>query len=151
MSVSIPPPLLVFSQTHHPAAPSCWSKLLPDSKRWTTAKYCRIYKAKIEGLDHYCEWLNVSIGRSNYVPFLLLVGLGWVQFACQAVFGVLSLTAWRENVLEGKKGLGGSGSPAGATFLALACANVGASLFLLAMYSMLLGFHAYLGARGLST
>jgi len=39
----------------------------------------RTGRPQIEGLDHYCEWLNVSIGRSNYLPFVLLVALGNLQ------------------------------------------------------------------------
>ena len=57
----------LFLETHPPTEPSCCGKLLPDTPRWTKARYCREHKATIEGLDHFCSWLNVSIGRQNYV------------------------------------------------------------------------------------
>ena len=77
--------LWLFLETHDPAVPSCWSSLLPSNSRWTTLKYCRIHQKKIEGLDHYCEWLNVSIGRSNYVPFVLLLCLGLTQVTSEVL------------------------------------------------------------------
>ena len=39
--------------------------LLGDTPRWTK-RYCREHKASIEGLDHFCTWLNVSVGRQNW-------------------------------------------------------------------------------------
>lgn len=39
--------------------------------------------------------LNVSIGRSNYIPFILLVIAGFMQFLFQLMVGILFLSRWR--------------------------------------------------------
>ena len=44
-------------------------------------RYCREQKDVVAGLDHFCTWLNTSIGRSNYVPFYLLATFGTLQYA----------------------------------------------------------------------
>ena len=84
----------IFLETHNPADDSCWGALLPDSPRWTRLNYSREHKAKIVGLDHHCAWLNVSIGRSNYLPFYILVVAGMVQFLMQFAVGLLILTLY---------------------------------------------------------
>ena len=84
----------LFLETHNPADDSCWGRLLPDSPRWTRLNYSREHKAKIVGLDHHCAWLNVSIGRSNYLPFYVLVVAGMVQFLMQFAVGLLILTLY---------------------------------------------------------
>jgi hypothetical protein len=128
--------LWYYLETHDPAEKSCWGGLLPDSSRWTSQKYCRIHKKKIEGLDHFCEWLNVSIGRSNYVPFLLLVSLGLIQFMLQIVLGVIILVEWSEFPVI---------ALIGAIFIILF------SGFIECMYLMLFTFHIYLACKGMST
>jgi hypothetical protein len=52
------------------------------------------HRKPIEGLDHFCSWLNVAIARSNYVPFFVLTCCGVAQYALQALFAALCLTAW---------------------------------------------------------
>eukprot|EP00619_Florenciella_sp_RCC1007_P009251 CAMPEP_0205905760 /NCGR_PEP_ID=MMETSP1325-20131115/1540_1 /ASSEMBLY_ACC=CAM_ASM_000708 /TAXON_ID=236786 /ORGANISM="Florenciella sp., Strain RCC1007" /LENGTH=334 /DNA_ID=CAMNT_0053271699 /DNA_START=23 /DNA_END=1027 /DNA_ORIENTATION=- len=127
--------LWLFLETHDPTEPSCWSRRLPDSERWTKLSYDRMHMKKIEGLDHFCPWLNVSIGRSNYLPFILLVALGLCQFGLQAVVGLL----WA---------LSGAYTTAGLVFIVLHEVMVAP---IWCMYVMLFGFHVYLGVRGLST
>mmetsp|Transcript_26388 Transcript_26388/g.59073 ORF Transcript_26388/g.59073 Transcript_26388/m.59073 type:complete len:239 (+) Transcript_26388:212-928(+) len=129
-----------FLETHDPSEPSCFSRLLISEKRWTTEKYCRIHKKRIAGLDHFCEWLNVSIGRSNYVAFLLLVAAGLVQFCLQIIFGVL--------VLVGTQGQHGA---VPILLQVIAVLLIGVSLPIATAYSMLFFFHLYLGWRGIST
>ena len=127
--------LWLFLETHDPSNASCWSRMLPDSERWTKLSYDRIHMKKIEGLDHFCPWLNVSVGRSNYLPFILLVALGLCQFGLQAVVGLL----WA---------LSGKYSVAGLVIIVLHELVV---VLIWCMYSMLFGFHLYLAFRGLST
>lgn len=136
--------LWLFLETHNPAEPSCFSAWL-NGPRWTTNKYCRIHKQRIEGLDHFCEWLNVSIGRSNYIPFVLLLSLGCVQFTLQIAFGVLTFTSWREPLARAMEG------SALVIFQIGAVLNILLSFNVLCLYVMLLQFHAYLGYRGMST
>ena len=42
-------------------------------------RYVSEHRKPIEGLDHFCTWLNVAIARSNYVPFFVLTVCGVVQ------------------------------------------------------------------------
>ena len=74
----------LFLETHPPTEPSCFSKLLPETERWTKARYCREHKSVVAGLDHFCTWLNVSVGRSNYVPFFAVAACGTAQYAVAA-------------------------------------------------------------------
>ena len=57
-------------------------------------RYVSEHRKPIEGLDHFCAWLNVAIARSNYVPFFVLTCCGVIQYAVQAIFAALCLTAW---------------------------------------------------------
>ena len=75
-------------ETHNPTKASCFGSLLGDTPRWTKKRYCREHKASIEGLDHFCTWLNVSVGRQNYVPFYVLSAAGTVQYALRAAIGI---------------------------------------------------------------
>jgi hypothetical protein len=140
--------LWYFVESHDPAEPSCFSKCLPDSERWTTNKYDRVHKKRIEGLDHFCEWLNTAVGRSNYVPFFLLVCLGFLQFSIQLVFGLLILSAWRKDATDA---VGSTVDPNAVTFLLAVGVLVAISVLIALMYAMLLSFHVYLGCRGMST
>ena len=90
---------------------------------------------QIEGLDHFCPWLNVSVGRSNYLPFILLVALGLCQFGLQVVVGLL----WA---------LSGHYTTIGVAIIVLHEVVV---VLIWCMYVMLFGFHLYLASRGLST
>jgi palmitoyltransferase len=47
--------------------------------------YCPVCKKKILGLDHHCKWLNTCIGARNYLPFLLLAIVGFIQFLLQTI------------------------------------------------------------------
>lgn len=134
--------LWLFLETHDPAEPSCWGSCLPASARWTTQKYCRIRKKRIEGLDHFCEWLNISIGRTNYLPFMLLVALGIIQFLLQIALGLVIAISISQ-----------AGYPsAGRLVLVVGAAlNIAISALVGCMYVMLLGFHVYLGWRNMST
>ena len=121
--------------------------MLADSERWTTNKYDRVHKKRIEGLDHFCEWLNTAVGRSNYVPFFLLVCLGFLQFSIQLVFGLLILSAWRKDATDA---VGSTVDPNAVTFLLAVGVLVAISVLIALMYAMLLSFHVYLGCRGMS-
>ena len=96
---------------HNPLEPG-FRRLLPDSPRWSKQQYCAVHKAKIEGLDHHCTWLNVSVGRSNYVPFMLLTATGGAQFTVQFVVGALLLCDGGAGTFDGaaaRARLGGDG------------------------------------------
>ena len=135
----------LFLERHNPTHDSCFSRLLPDSSRWTKQQYCAVHKAKIEGLDHHCTWLNVSVGRSNYVPFFVLTVCGALQFTLQVV--VCGLMA-RPTALVAD---GDSATvifglwAAGATLAALLSAYIASN------YGTLLLFHLMLARRGIST
>lgn len=128
----------LFLETHPPTEASCFARLLPDSRRWTKSRYCREHKATIEGLDHFCTWLNVSIGRNNYVPFFVLAAAGTFQYALNAAAAAYVLAAGcrRGRSTALLVGVGSSGVFA---------------LCILAAYAALFGFHAYLAYRGMGT
>lgn len=138
----------LFVELHNPSKESCFSSLVPDTKRWTEFKWCREHKAKLQGLDHYCQWLNVSIARSNYVPFFVLTSCGTVQYILQTVLGVLMLTLWRDALLA----KGATSSDPDAVLLQLAVlVNVGNSVCLGFSFGMLVYFHVHLLQLGMST
>jgi palmitoyltransferase ZDHHC1/11 len=60
----------------------------------STCHYCSTCKKYVRGLDHHCTWLNTCIGSRNYVSFLVLSCVSWVQFLLQTVIGVLIQTWW---------------------------------------------------------
>jgi len=122
----------LFLEWQPPSRASCIS--LGGSARWKKTRYCREHKETIQGLDHFCTWLNVAIGANNYLPFYCLALFGTAQYALHA-------------------GL--------ATFLAITCDHlVARSLFglaallgfaLLCAYVALLSFHTYLAFQGMGT
>lgn len=140
--------LWYFIESHDPAEESCWSKCLPNSERWTKLKYDRMHKKRIEGLDHFCEWLNTSIGRSNYLPFILLVSLGFIQFCLQFTLCMLLLVPWAK---QARDAVSTEGDPKGVAFTCAVVILAIVSISILFMYSMLLFFHMYLGYLGIST
>ena len=77
----------------------------------------------------------MSVGRSNYLPFILLVTLGLCQFVLQAVAGLL----WA---------LSGHYTTIGVAIIVLHEVVV---VPILCMYILLFSFHLYLASRGLST
>ena len=127
----------LFLETHPPTQPSCFSALLPDSARWTKTRYCREHKDVIVGLDHFCTWLNVSVGRTNYVPFFLVAMFGTLQYA-------LAAAACAYVVATCRRGLG-------ALVLALfgLCGAMG--LLICLAYLSLFLFHSYLACLGMGT
>jgi len=127
----------LFLETHPPTEPSWFGRLLPDSARWTKTRYCREHKAVIVGLDHFCTWLNVSVGRSNYVPFFAVALFGTVQYALHVAASAYAVAACRRGLpLPLLVAVGVSGA---------------AALAIFAAYASLFGFHAYLGYRGMGT
>jgi hypothetical protein len=54
-------------------------------------RYCAQCAKTVIGLDHHCSWLNTCIGIQNYVPFISLVTIGFLQMALQVCFGMLTL------------------------------------------------------------
>ena len=134
----------LFLELHNPADDSCWGALLPDSPRWTRLNYSREHKAKIVGLDHHCAWLNVSIGRSNYLPFYILVVAGMVQFLMQFAVGLLILTLYSR---EAARAFGAYT----AVFDVLLAVSELLSCYIGVSYALLAYFHTYLFCRGLST
>ena len=135
----------LFLERHNPTHASCFSRLLPDSARWTKQQYCAVHKAKIEGLDHHCTWLNVSVGRSNYVPFFVLTVCGALQFALQLVVCGLMV---RPTALVADGDSGASVFGLWATGTALAALL---SAYIASNYGTLLLFHLMLARRGIST
>jgi len=91
----------LYIESHDPSLPSWFGDLLPTTKKWTASKYVSEHRKPIEGLDHFCSWLNVAIARSNYVPFFVLTCCGVLQYALQAIIGGLMLTLWHPE-LEAK-------------------------------------------------
>ena len=136
---------------HNPLEPG-FRRLLPDSPRWSKQQYCAVHKAKIEGLDHHCTWLNVSVGRSNYVPFMLLTATGGAQFTVQFVVGALLLCDGGAGTFDGaaaRARLGGDGPfAAWAAFLGL---HAALAAFIGGCYLKLLRFHAMLARQGRGT
>lgn len=138
----------LFIECHNPVEPTCFGAMLPNTKRWTDKKWCREHKTKLEGLDHFCIWLNVSISRSNYVPFLTLTVCGVCQYILQAVFGVLLLTLWREEMVE-KFETEWEGGPL--VFAVAVVLNEIVSVGIGFGFVMLLIFHIHLLSTGFST
>lgn len=134
----------VFLETHNPADASCWGAVLPDSDRWTKKNYSGEHKAWILGLDHNCAWLNVSIGRSNYLPFYILVMIGAVQFLLQFITSLLILTLYSADAAKA------FGSYM-VVFDVLLVFSALLSCYIGISYALLGYFHTYLFVRGLST
>lgn len=142
--VAIGATMWVFLETHNPVDESCFGRMLPDSPRWTRLNYSREHKAKIVGLDHHCAWLNVSIGRSNYLPFYILVMIGAVQFLLQFIIGLLILTLYSREAARV------FGSYTIVFDILLAFSEL-LSCYIGVSYALLGYFHSYLFCRGLST
>eukprot|EP00635_Sarcinochrysidales_sp_CCMP3193_P003165 CAMPEP_0118910662 /NCGR_PEP_ID=MMETSP1166-20130328/12703_1 /TAXON_ID=1104430 /ORGANISM="Chrysoreinhardia sp, Strain CCMP3193" /LENGTH=280 /DNA_ID=CAMNT_0006850129 /DNA_START=1 /DNA_END=843 /DNA_ORIENTATION=+ len=124
----------LFLETHAPTSSSWFSKCLRKSERWTKGRYCREHKSTIVGLDHFCTWLNVAIGTSNYIPFYALAFLGTVQYVLHVAICVYVLAgplAVLPRVLFALAGFAG--------------------LLLLFAYAALLSFHTYLAFAGVGT
>ena len=62
----------LFMETHNPTKASCFGSLLGDTPRWTKKRYCREHKASIEGLDHFCTWVERERGPAELRPVLPL-------------------------------------------------------------------------------
>ena len=99
----------------------------------------------MKGLDHHCTWLNVSVGRSNYVPFFVLTVCGAAQFCLQLVVCALML---RPAALVTGGDASAPGFGAWAAALALAALL---SLYIASNYGTLLLFHLMLARQGRST
>lgn len=121
----------IFLETHDPTQESCFSKLLPDSERWTKVRYSREHKKVVAGLDHYCTWLNVAVCRSNYLPFYLLSLFGTAQYALHVVIMIIILTSCDAGSQQ-----------IGLVFFAAAWLVLGA--LLLFPYASLASFHTFL-------
>ena len=126
----------LFLETHPPTKPSCFGTWLKATPRWTKTRYCREHKATIEGLDHYCTWLNVSIGRQNYVPFYVLSLAGTLQYALHTATCVFLIVACRR-------------LPLAVLVVVGACGLCGFCILL--AYAALFGFHTYLAWRDMGT
>jgi len=138
----------LFIECHNPIHPTCFGAMLPDSKRWTDKKWCREHKTKLEGLDHFCVWLNVSISRSNYVPFLVLTVCGVLQYILQALTGLLILTLWQK-AMVGR--MAQDWDPHALTFAVAMVVNECVSVGIGFGFVMLLIFHIHLLSTGFST
>ena len=147
----------LFLETHPPTEPSCFSKFLPETERWTKARYCREHKSVVAGLDHFCTWLNVSVGRSNYVPFFAVAAFGTVQYAV-AAGGRPASRELRVSCRKRRTLLGACafvvascrGSLHAAAIVLFGACGV-ASLCIFLAYASLFAFHAYLAVLGMGT
>ena len=137
---------------HNPLDPG-FRKLLPDSARWTKMQYCAKHKAKIEGLDHHCTWLNVSVGRSNYAPFMLLTATGAAQFGLQFACGLLLLCGGGTGAFDaaGARARIGDGDAPFVAWAVLLALHALQSAFIGGCYAKLLNFHATLARQGRGT
>jgi len=138
----------LFIETHNPAIDTCFGAMLPDTKRWTEMKWCREHKVKLAGLDHFCVWLNVSISRSNYIPFLTLTVCGVLQYIIQTLTGLLVLTLWQKDMVS-RTAL--SNDPHAYTYILAVVLNCAASVGIGFGFVMLLIFHIHLLSTGFST
>jgi len=138
----------LFVEMHDPSLPSLFGDCLPTTRKWTASKYVSEHRKPIEGLDHFCSWLNVAIARSNYVPFFVLTLCGVAQYLLQAAVSLLLLTLWHPTLAARTASDVDPGALAGHA-AALICA-VG-SLGMGFPFSMLLAFHVTLIRTGEST
>lgn len=141
----------LFVESHDPSKPTCFGAMLPDTKRWTDKKWCREHKTKLEGLDHFCIWLNVSIARSNYIPFIMLTICGVLQHFTQAVFGFMLMTYWHHELMEKVSIEGSSLTVSFWTIHLVVICNEILSIGILFGFVMLLIFHIHLMSLGQST
>lgn len=143
----------LFVEAHDPSKPTCFGAMVPDTKRWTEKKWCREHKTKLEGLDHFCIWLNVSIARSNYVPFIMLTVCGVCQHLIQTVFGIVLMTYWHhELMLKVANEITGAELTwaCWVVHLVVVCDEI-LSVAILFGFVMLLIFHMHLMSLGQST
>lgn len=128
----------LFLESHLPTKPSIFSRLLPDTDRWTRERYSREHKDVVAGLDHYCTWLNTAIGRANYVPFYCIACFGTFQYALHVAILVYMLATC------GVKDLG-------LLLVILAALLAFVGLLILVAYTALFAFHTYLFYLGMGT
>lgn len=132
-----------FISTHDPTQPSCFSKLLPDSERWTKKTYSSKHKDYVVGIDHWCTWLNTTVCRCNYVPFFTMACAGLLQYAVQFATGALLLLGYRD-------ACGRAFAQPGVYLAAVAVHELGVGA-IITCYVTLLYFHVYLCAIDKST
>ena len=125
----------------------------PKDGRWVfdTSKFCRATGKCVDDFDHYCLWLNNSIGAANYTPFLYALVGASVLVLLQTCACIAQVILWgvdleyfqrhaADTVLKSETDLG----IILCVFLLLLIVGMG---FLL----QLLLFHAYLIYHGITT
>ena len=80
-------------------------KIAPSFEITKTTKVTNMYtrgydaatKKWVIGFDHYCKWLNTSIGLKNYAQFFTLMVLCNVQMLYSFAISIVALAAWGAN------------------------------------------------------
>jgi hypothetical protein len=80
-SAQLPPPEVACAPVCLLALCSRQVVCFPNQNK--TSRYCATCCKNVLGLDHHCTWLNTCIGLRNYIPFLSLVVIGFVQMSMQ--------------------------------------------------------------------
>lgn len=115
----------------------------PQQTTPADARYCRLCKKSVPGLDHHCMWLNTCIGSCNYPAFFILAWAGTLQHACAVAFcvAVATSTAW------GRQSPPLTDGEYAHLAIAAACGAIGVACF-----GALATFHTYLRCfRGIGT
>ena len=125
----------------------------PKDGRWVfaTSKFCRATGKCVDDFDHYCLWLNNSIGAANYAPFLYalvsasaLVLLQTGVCCAQVILWGVDLDYFKEHaadtVLSSETDLG-----------IILCVFLFTLIIGLGFLFQLLFFHAYLIYHGITT
>ncbi len=68
----------------------------PKDGRWVfdTSKFCRATGKCVDDFDHYCLWLNNSIGAANYTPFLYALGGASLLVFMQTLLCLAQIILW---------------------------------------------------------
>jgi len=125
-----------------PSEQTCFGNCLPDDDpKWTVPQYVREHNRRIPGRDHFCPWLNVAIGRANYIPFFVLTVCGVIESFIQVIFCSLLLTLWHDCLVSR---VNTATDPRGLVFQVLIVITIFMAVAFGISYTMLLQFHILL-------